>query len=616
MPTINIQIQKSAADIIKELLCSENTTNSFWVSIYLLQSQNPTGQAVAHLYYTIDATKSEENPDHIVLESRDVYDSKEYKTLVASKPELAFGKGTLLPPIKLKYTRGQYRLSRNHPKKLFVQSPMIQLDLSDLIETFPESSKSFFPVKSDYTVAFPLSNNIPMCSAGTLIADELDENITIFDYVKPTGHFTEEFDHRIDKLMRSDTSTNTALAVSPSGSIYASGDVRGQMMIGEITPVNFSTNTFQSNKHSSNDEAATNEHAYTQSRQNTMRLPRRILKPEHWLEVTKLLFFPNRVALLSAGRDLQIKLWSIEDGSNPRTFGGHTKAVKDLALVLDYSVDVFGKGTGRNFVSAGEDSTVKLWETGSGKLVHGFEIKDKRGYETDVQFVKVLPVSFFAAQDTRNELAQRELDYETKGTAVLVIHNNNSGDETTEGVYFSVYNLYTRRAIYSNVGPLMKDKVTSMCIHRGENADQTLVFLGFDTGKVSCWTISELDEAGQGTHPINTNHYAQITTSLTSPITTLSINNTDNVQGSGDKMRLIIGSASTTLSVEIQKNVKTCSNPSGDSILCNSDNSITFLAGFEDISPTGSAMFDDEVLVTGQEGSLNIYNLKDKGLEW
>lgn len=616
MPTINIQIQNSAADIIKELLCSDNTTKSFWVSIYLLQSQNTTDQAVAHLYYTIDATKSEENPEHVVLEPRDVYDSKEYKTLVAGKPELAFGKGALLPPIKLKYTRGQYRLSSNGPKKLFVQSPMIQLDLSDLIETFPISSKSFFPVKTNYTVAFPLSINLPMCSAGTLIADELDENVTIFDDVKPTGHITEAFDYRIDKLMRSNTSTNTALAVSPGGSIYASGDVRGQMMIGEITPVNFSTNTFQSNKQSSNDQAATNEHAYIQSRQNTMRLPRRILKPQHWLEVTKLLFFPSGVALLSAGRDLQIKLWNLEDGSNPRTFGGHTKAVKDLALVLDYSVDVFGKGTGRNFVSAGEDSTVKLWETGSGKLVHGFEIKDKRGYEADIQFVQVLPAFFFTGQDTGNDLAERELDYETKGTAVLVIHNNNSGDEAIGGVYFSVYNLYTRRAIYSNVGPLMKDKVTSMCIRRGENADQTSVFLGFDTGKVSSWTISELDEAGEGKASINTNRYAQITTSLTSPITTLSINNTGNAQGSGDQTRLVIGSASTTLSIEIGKNIKTGLSSGSDSILCNSDNSITFLAGFEDISPTGSAMFDDEILLTGQEGSLNIYNLKGKDLEW
>lgn len=625
MSIVNIQIQNSAIDVLRELDNSTISKDSFWVSIYVVPTENedkPT-LPVVPLHYTIDAIKSNENGE-ISLVPRDVYDNDDAKS-ISSK---SFSEGTLLPPITLSYIRKQYQHSTDEQKQLLVQSPIIQLDLIKVLSSL-NKDRVVHDASAIYTIAFPLSNTIPMCSAGTLIAnnDGLEENITIFDTVKPTGLVNEKYEAQIESLMRSKTSENTALDVSPSFTMYASGDERGQIMVGEITSVEVSTLNKPKVSQAGTtlkERSVELENVYIKARQSVMRQPRRVLKP-HFLDITKLLFFPSGVALLSAGRDLQIKVWNLEDGSNPRTFRGHTSAIKDLALVLDYSSGddyTRGKGTGRNFVSAGEDSTIKLWETGSGKLVHSFDIKDEKRSNANVEFVQVVPVSYFTNQDEAMELDgqedQHELDFETKGTAIVVVHTNTSGSpgsSKSAQTYFSVYDLYTRKPIYKNVGPLVDEKVTSMCVQRGASAEETLFILGTNSGKVTGFTIFELDMAGQkGSHGLVSGSIplVQVTTSLTAPITTLSATIKSNNNSSGTKTihnRLFVGSASVSMCVDLDLLKR---KADGTLWKHQKEDQVVFLSGFDSALPTGSKVFGDEVLVSGKEGLLNIYNLCEK----
>lgn len=73
--------------------------------------------------------------------------------------------------------------------------------------------------------------------------------------------------------------------------------------------------------------------------------------------------FASQAAVLTAGVDRTIRLWSTEGGEPVRTFVGHTGRITDCALV----------GKGRNFVTTLADGLARLWECGSGKCVYKFQ---------------------------------------------------------------------------------------------------------------------------------------------------------------------------------------------------------------------------------------------------
>ncbi|KAL7666146.1 Uncharacterized protein ABC855_g1740 [[Candida] zeylanoides] len=83
----------------------------------------------------------------------------------------------------------------------------------------------------------------------------------------------------------------------------------------------------------------------------------------HCADVTCLAFFPSGQVILSGSLDMTIKVWSVADGTNPRTMAGHTAAVTCVELL---------GATGRNFLSGARDGSVRLWETGSGSMLHAF----------------------------------------------------------------------------------------------------------------------------------------------------------------------------------------------------------------------------------------------------
>lgn len=95
------------------------------------------------------------------------------------------------------------------------------------------------------------------------------------------------------------------------------------------------------------------------------------------MDVYKCRFFPSGLVVLSAGMDMSVRVWSVETGSCPRTFRGHTKgkqqpakltlsaimnilftAVSDLAIV----------GVGRQVLSCSHDGTVIKWLCADGSI--------------------------------------------------------------------------------------------------------------------------------------------------------------------------------------------------------------------------------------------------------
>lgn len=80
--------------------------------------------------------------------------------------------------------------------------------------------------------------------------------------------------------------------------------------------------------------------------------------------VAAIKYFPKSAhLLLSGGMDCKIKLWEVYNERRCiRTYIGHGKAVKDISFNHD----------GTNFVSAGYDRHIKLWDTETGECVRRF----------------------------------------------------------------------------------------------------------------------------------------------------------------------------------------------------------------------------------------------------
>lgn len=305
-------------------------------------------------------------------------------------------------------------------------------------------TQSQYPSPPVYFIAFPITHEIPYASAGSFLEPsqvdkkkgfqqqsipsvqspvvalptlftELEEQSKLFTTVQPTTV------DDVYRTLRRKGHDNTALGISPHGQLFVSGDDRGLLVVGQIgNPTNINTTTTITTKESIEKAAKSftkippeilndrKKHIQTLRRllhnpkvpkttttaiDNNSSNDNEIIKPipGHFAEITCTKFFPSGTVVLSSGRDFQLKLWNIEDGTNPRSFAGHTKAITDFDFVIRREQSINGdgkneeqqqeeekiKGTGRNFVSCGgEDGTVRLWETGAQKLVHTFVLKD------------------------------------------------------------------------------------------------------------------------------------------------------------------------------------------------------------------------------------------------
>ncbi|QPG74187.1 hypothetical protein FOA43_001511 [Brettanomyces nanus] len=159
-------------------------------------------------------------------------------------------------------------------------------------------------------------------------------------------------------------------------------------------------------------------------RQSDLRLTTKLMIPgAHLTEVLRTAIFPSGKVALSMGLDYTIKIWSLDDGSNPRTIRGvQLKRLSDVVLIGSH---------GRNFVSSSLDGTACIWECGSGKCIEKFQrVKDMN------DGVMSLAVEEF--EQTMDEEPRNSLFFECSGKRLYCGHNS--------GVV-SVWDLGTRRFI-------------------------------------------------------------------------------------------------------------------------------------------------------------------------
>ncbi|CCH58695.1 hypothetical protein TBLA_0A09070 [Henningerozyma blattae CBS 6284] len=91
-----------------------------------------------------------------------------------------------------------------------------------------------------------------------------------------------------------------------------------------------------------------------------------VIPQAHFSGITKSKIFPSGVVLLTGSIDMSINIFSMTDGSNPRTFKGHSKRINDLDMIE----------RGKNFISCSDDGTIRLWECSKGvceKVINRFE---------------------------------------------------------------------------------------------------------------------------------------------------------------------------------------------------------------------------------------------------
>lgn len=182
----------------------------------------------------------------------------------------------------------------------------------------------------------------------------------------------------------------------------------------------------------------------------------------HFSDITSLKFFPSGKVLISGSLDMQLKLWSVADGSNPRTLVGHKGAITGINLL--------GK-TGRNLLSSATDGTVKLWETGSALNLHSF----KRISNLSDPVTCICSYKQDTAEEEELDTETDGLHFETKGVRVFVGYASGNIQE---------FNVQEHSQTSVKL-PLIGDSipVTALSRVQGEN----LVVAGYGNGVVKIW---------------------------------------------------------------------------------------------------------------------------------
>lgn len=132
----------------------------------------------------------------------------------------------------------------------------------------------------------------------------------------------------------------------------------------------------------------------------------RDVKGAHEAEITSLQFFPSGEVLLSASADMRLKLWSVLDGSCPRTFIGHRSAVTDTCLI----------DRGRNFLSSSTDGAIRLWECGSGQTISVLSRKENPNDGINSMSLRT------SAPEEKLQKSENPLEFGTCGKQVLAGH--------------------------------------------------------------------------------------------------------------------------------------------------------------------------------------------------
>lgn len=184
---------------------------------------------------------------------------------------------------------------------------------------------------------------------------------------------------------------------------------------------------------------------------------KREMKGAHLGDITSLRFFPSGEVLLSSSADMQVKIWSVIDGSNPRTFAQHKAAVTDLCLIE----------RGRNFLSSSADGTIRLWECGSGQNLNTFIRKENPSDGVN-------SIELFS--DGKAGQSPHRLEFGTQGKHVVAGHC--SGVITVHGVYSKEQETQLPNSFTSSCNAVVTDP---------EN--EHLLYAGYDNGALAQWDL-------------------------------------------------------------------------------------------------------------------------------
>lgn len=186
---------------------------------------------------------------------------------------------------------------------------------------------------------------------------------------------------------------------------------------------------------------------------------RRNILNGHLDEITSLKFFPSGQVLLSGSTDMKLKIWSLEDGSNPRTFEGHKSQITDACMV----------GRGRNFLSSSLDGTLKLWETSSGLAIHTFHRK-----ENAMDGVNAL--TLISENVTHKNDVPHHLEYGTEGKQILAGHDS--------GV-ITLHDLFTKQQVMQLPSTFM----SSCNSLTRDSTNNDLFYAAYQNGGLAQWDL-------------------------------------------------------------------------------------------------------------------------------
>lgn len=118
------------------------------------------------------------------------------------------------------------------------------------------------------------------------------------------------------------------------------------------------------------------------------RPPERATMDGHTAPITKVIFHPVFVCVVSASEDGTIKTWDYESGTYEKTLKGHTNAVQDIAF----------SPNGKILASCSADLSVKLWD-----FQHYVCIKTLYGHDHNVSSVTFLPSADYVLSSSRDK---------------------------------------------------------------------------------------------------------------------------------------------------------------------------------------------------------------------
>ncbi|KAL3229997.1 26S proteasome regulatory subunit RPN14 [Nakaseomyces bracarensis] len=186
------------------------------------------------------------------------------------------------------------------------------------------------------------------------------------------------------------------------------------------------------------------------------------LEQAHSSDVTVVKLFPSGEVILSGSNDMQLKIWSIADGSNPRTLRGHTGAITDAILI----------GKGRNILSASTDGSVRLWELGSGEMIHKFTRRENK-------LDSALCISLVSSEENTDTIYQPSpLEFGIGGKQVLIGHQSGT---------ISLHHLASKKQVAQFPNAFMSPCTAVLTIN------DRLFLAGYENGTLALWDINQSD---------------------------------------------------------------------------------------------------------------------------